>query len=56
MNDLADNQSTYHDNTEDLLRLNSVVDDQYLDNSLHQKYPQAHTSDIVSSVPMCSLF
>ena len=56
MNDLADNQSTrtYHDNTEDLLRLDSVVDNQYLDNSLHQKYPETHTSDIVSPVTINS--
>ena len=54
MNDLADNQSTYHDNTEDLLRLDSVVDNQYLDNSLHQKYPETHTSGIVSPVAINS--
>jgi Ty3 transposon capsid-like protein len=43
------NQSTYQDNTDDSLKLNSLDDDQHLETSLHRKYPTAQETDIVSS-------
>jgi hypothetical protein len=54
MTDKTINQPTSQDSTDDSLRLNSLVDDQYLETSLHQKYPEAHTSDIVSSIAINS--
>ena len=51
MTDQTDNQAISQDNTEDLLRLDPILDDQYLEISLHQQHPETLTSDIVSSVP-----
>ena len=50
----TDNQPPSQDNRDDLLRINPRVDEQYLETSLHQKYPTAHATDVVSSVAVNS--
>ena len=50
MTDQTDTQPISQDNTDDLLRLDPILDDQYLETSFHQKHPEARASDIVYSV------
>ena len=50
----TDNQSTIQNNRDDVLRINPLVDEQYLKTSLHQKYSTAHATDAVSSVAVNS--
>ena len=54
MTDQTDNQPTSQNNRDDLSRINPLVEEQYLDISLHQKYPTAHATDVVPSVAVNS--
>ena len=50
----TDDQPISQNNRDDLLRISPLVDEQYLETSLQQKYPTAHATDVVSSVAVNS--
>lgn len=54
MTNQRDNQLTSQINRDDLLRINPLVEEQHLNISLHQKYPTAHATDVVSSAAVNS--
>jgi hypothetical protein len=54
MTNKTDSQLTSQNNRDDLLRISPVVDEQYLETSLHQKYPTAHATNVVSTVAVNS--
>jgi hypothetical protein len=54
MTNITDNRLVSQNNRDDSLRINSLVDKQYVEPSRHQKYPTAYATNVVSSIAVNS--